>query len=308
MLSAYLLVSHGSSDPRHKAGLSRIADTMRQSLDWSLSDDFQTAPMASFASGMAQSRYTPAYPVSKAFATRSPKVPCCSSLPPAPVVGTATLEATHLPLAQQIAMFAQRATAQGFRRVVIVPLFLLPGIHVKEDLPREIATAQSLIPPDLELLCVPHLGSHACFKRFVASRLKATTADRCLLLAHGSRRRAGNRSVRQLGTTLDVDVAFWAVDPDLETQVIEMMQQGYQHIVIAPYFLFPGSITDAITRRTEDLAERLSRLSLRLLAPLGTSAELGRAVAELALSASQSVPMPTWERDHLSIAESGITA
>ncbi|MGF1520749.1 MAG: sirohydrochlorin chelatase [Leptolyngbyaceae cyanobacterium] len=307
MLSAYLLVSHGSSDPRHKAGLSRIADTMRQSLDWSLSDDPQTSFLAS-VNGLSQSRYTPAYPVSKAFSTRSPKVPYCSTLPPAPVVGTATLEAAHLPLAQQIAIFAQRVMAQGFRRVVIVPLFLLPGIHVKEDLPREVAAAQDLISSELELLCVPHLGSHACFKRFVASRLKATTADRCLLLAHGSRRRAGNRSVRQLGAILDADVAFWAVDPDLETQVIELMQQGYQHIAIAPYFLFPGSITDAITRRTEDLAERLSRLSLRLLAPLGTSAELGRAVAELALSASQSMPMPAWEGDRRSIAERSIIA
>ena len=306
MLSAYLLVSHGSSDPRHKAGLSRIADTMRQSLDWSLADDLQMTPLVS--AGMTQPGYITSYPVSKPFPTRSPKIPCCAGLPPTPVVGTATLEANHLPLAQQIVMFVRRVMAQGVRRVVIVPLFLLPGIHVKEDLPREIAAAQSLLASDLELLCVPYLGNHACFKRFVASRLKATTADRCLLLAHGSRRRAGNRSVRQLGAILDADVAFWSIDPDLETQVIEMMQQGYQHIAIAPYFLFPGSITDAITRQTEDLAERLSRLSLRLLAPLGTSAELGRAVAELALSASQSMPMSTWEHDRFSFAESGTTA
>ncbi|MEO0988130.1 MAG: CbiX/SirB N-terminal domain-containing protein [Cyanobacteria bacterium J06639_14] len=199
----------------------------------------------------------------------------------------------------------KRVAAQGFRQVIIVPLFLMAGVHVKEDLPQEIAIAQRLIPNRINLLCLPHLGSHASFTHFVASRLKTTTADRCLLLAHGSRRHASNRSVRQLGASLDAEVAFWSVAPDLETQIIEMMQQGYQHIAIAPYFLFPGSITDAITRRTEDIAERLSQLSLRLLAPLGTSTDLGRAVAEIVLGAS---PSGAWEPDHLTVAESGLTA
>ena len=306
MLSAYLLVSHGSSDPRHQAGLSRLANIMRQHLDRSLCDELPTTPIGT--QNVMGFRYPRSPQVTRVASKslRSLKVSGCSSIPPAPVVGTATLETAPIPLAQQIEVFAKRAMAQGIRQVVIVPLFLLAGVHVKEDLPREIATAQDLIPPHMRLLCAPHLGSQSSFKRFVASRLKATSADRCLLLAHGSRRNAGNRSVRQLGASLDADVAFWSVPPDLETQIVELMQQGYQHITIAPYFLFPGSITDAITRRTEDLAERLSRLSLRLLAPLGTSAELGKAVAEAALSVPHSVSVRS--RDRFFVTGSGITA
>lgn len=296
MLSAYLLVSHGSSDPRHQAGLSRLASMLRQHLEQSSFDDRHTTNGRSTVVDVHSGRSLPAKGHISA-CLRPIRVPCCSGLPPAPIVGTATLEAAPIPLAQQIEFFAKRVMAQGICRVVVVPLFLLAGIHVKEDLPREIAEAQRLLSPRMELFCTPYLGSHSKFKSFVASRLKATTADRCLLLAHGSRRAAGNRSVRQLGAVLDADVAFWSVPPDLETQVVELMQQGHQHIAIAPYFLFPGSITDAITRRTEDLAERLSRLSLRLLAPLGTSADLGKAVADMVMTIPQSVSMPPWESD-----------
>jgi sirohydrochlorin ferrochelatase len=229
-------------------------------------------------------------------------------MPPTPLVGTATLEVSVVPLAQQIETFARRVMAQGVRQVVIIPLFLLAGVHVKEDLPREIAAAAAQLPARMRLICTPFLGSDATFKRFVANRLSTSRADRCLLVAHGSRRPAGNRSVKQLAAILDAEVAFWSVPPDWEAQVLELMQQGHQHIAIAPYFLFPGSITDAITRRTEELAERLPKLWLRLLAPLGTSAELGQVVAEMALSLPHECPPGEWETEPLAMTGNGITA
>ena len=313
MLSAYLLISHGSSDPRHKAGLLRLANLMRQRLDRSLCDDLHAATIAQQSFGSLNTSHPYRTPSSQARVSEPlPFRPVKGShritLPPTPIVGIATLEATSIPLSQQIETFAKRVMAQGIRQVVIMPLFLLAGVHVGEDLPREIAVAESHLPAAMQLLCTPYLGSHPSFKRFMAARLGATTADRCLLLAHGSRRAAGNRSVQQLGAILDADVAFWSVPPDLETQVIELIQQGHQQIAIAPYFLFPGGITDAITRRAEDLAERLPKISLRLLTPLGNSADLAKAVAELALSIPHSATMPTWGQDRWQLARDGITA
>jgi sirohydrochlorin ferrochelatase len=198
--------------------------------------------------------------------------------------------------------------AQGIRQVIIIPLFLLPGVHVKEDLPHEIRLAASRLPDRIRLVCTPYLGSHASFKRFVSSRLQAVAADRCILLAHGSRRPGGNRSVQQLSTILGADVAFWATAPDLESQVFELMAQGHQLIAIAPHFLFPGSITDAIARRTEALAERLPHVTLRLLPPLGTSTELARVVCEIASSAQYGLPSANRDSELRSLAPSGITA
>ncbi|MEM0981311.1 MAG: CbiX/SirB N-terminal domain-containing protein, partial [Cyanobacteria bacterium P01_H01_bin.58] len=127
-------------------------------------------------------------------------------------------------------------------------------------------------------------------------------------LAHGSRRPGGNRNLQQLADSLSADVAFWSVPPDLETQVVNLMQQGYRQIAIAPYFLLPGGITDAITHQTEALAERLSKLSLRLLSPLGASSDLGIAIAETLLAATSTLPLPNWGRDRWQSAQDGITA
>ena len=309
MHSAYLLVSHGSSDPRHQAGLSRLAKGMRQHLTELLQEACQPmtaangrvdTPSLLSSRGIPQGEFTSV--TSKAL---TPSRVC---LPDVPLIGTATLEANDSPLSRQIEAFAQDALAQGVRQVVIVPLFLLAGVHVKEDLPQEINQARANLPLRMRLICMPHLGDQNGFKQYVMRRLAKTEAERCVLLAHGSRRSAGNRAIQKLATTLNTDVAFWSVAPDLETQVYEMIRRGCQHIAIAPYFLFPGGITDAITRRTEELAERLPKLSLRLLPPVGTSADLGNVVAEVALSMLHGLPQPTWRPSALPVAEKGVTA
>ena len=299
MRSAYLLISHGSTDPRHQAALERLAHSTQHHLNRLLREEYQ--PVAAALGGITPAHLA-ATPSFRAF------VPHGGLPPESPLVGTATLEASATPLAQQIERFAQTALEQGMRQVVLVPLFLLAGVHVQEDLPQEIAAARSRVSPRSRLVCTPYLGSHASFKQYVATRLAQTAADRCLLLAHGSRRPAGNRGIQQLGTVLNAAVAFWSVPPALETQVAQLMQQGCQRLAIAPYFLFPGGITDAITRRTEALAEQLPQLSLRLLAPLGTHGDVGKAVAELALGAPHALPHAPWNTPVRPVTESGITA
>lgn len=303
MRTAYLLVSHGSSDPRHQAGLEKLAQGVRQHLGRLSRSDASAAykMVPAIASGNA-SHFFNTFPLK----SRGYAYGATSDLP---LVATATLEATAVPLSQQIEQFARASLHQGVRQVVIVPLFLLAGIHVREDLPREIEAAMQALPPTINLVCLPYIGSHGRFKHYVATRLAKSNVDRCVLLAHGSRRAAGNRAIQQLATVLNTEVAFWSVPPDLETRVYDLIQRGYQHIAIAPFFLFPGSITDAITRRTEELAEHFSTLSIRLLPPLGLSQELGKVVAELALTATPGLSVSP-SRSHVSpsMTEKSITA
>ncbi|MDB9525783.1 sirohydrochlorin chelatase [Oscillatoria sp. CS-180] len=312
MRTAYLLVSHGSSDARHQAGLSRLADRMQQQLARLRKDEYRLATGSSLQNYLNSNNTLVGFAeVNSSFAEPFPIRSLGLSqvdVAEVPIVGTATLEANVTPLSEQIRIFAQSVETRGIRQIVVVPLFLLAGVHVREDLPREIAAACALLPARVRLICTPYLGSHNGFKRYVAHRLAKTDAERCVLLAHGSRRSAGNRAIQQLGTILDTDVAFWTVAPNLETQIFDLVQRGYQRLAIAPYFLFPGSITDAITRQTEAVAERLPQLSLRLLAPLGTDMDLGRAVAELALTAPRGLPNVNWSQSSLLIAEKGITA
>ncbi|NEP61366.1 MAG: sirohydrochlorin chelatase, partial [Symploca sp. SIO2G7] len=60
-----------------------------------------------------------------------------------PLVGTATLELAPSPLHEQIQQFANLALRVGCQEVQLLPLFLLPGVHVMEDIPAEAAQAQA---------------------------------------------------------------------------------------------------------------------------------------------------------------------
>ena len=50
--------------------------------------------------------------------------------------------------------------SEGVCRLVVIPFFLLPGVHVTIDLPREIAAARQAFP-DLQILQADFLGAHS---------------------------------------------------------------------------------------------------------------------------------------------------
>ncbi len=304
MPPAYLLVSHGSSDKRHQAGLANLASMVRHCLEQPRRGErLRRSPHSPEVMTRLATYQGYRHPLSQKNAAISALAygDARISRPVPPLVGTATLEGAPISLAEQIEIFARRVMAQGVRHLVIVPVFLLAGVHVKEDLPREIQQAKESLPDRICITCTPYLGSDVGFKQFVANRLKTVSAERCLLIAHGSKRSGGNRSVQQLSTLLNAELAFWSVPPDLEGQVLNLIAEGYQSLAIAPFFLFPGDITDAITHRTEAIAEQFPTVSFRLLSPLGTSADLGKVVAKLAL---ESLPGPQnvpWETDLASL-------
>jgi sirohydrochlorin ferrochelatase len=202
--------------------------------------------------------------------------------PKVPLVGTACLELSPIPLHQQVIDFSRRAAAAGVKTVRVVPLFLLKGVHVMEDIPAEIHKAQQALP-DLAIQLCPHLGSHPGIHTVLWHQRQVTAHEALVILAHGSRRPGGNAPIYALADALGGSAAFWAVAPSLEEQVIQLMQQGVQRLAILPYFLFTGTLTDAITQATENLAERLPQLRFHLLPPLGPTEKLAALVTDLAM-------------------------
>jgi sirohydrochlorin cobaltochelatase len=201
------------------------------------------------------------------------------------LIGTAALECMPLPLHEQIRQFSEDALAQGISHIQIVPLFLLPGVHVMEDIPEEVAKAQRLTRAKLTL--TSHLGSHADVKALLARRLSSTRStawDARILLSHGSRRLDGNLPVEGLANQLGMLPAYWSVSPGLEVRVQELVQRGFQKIGIVPYFLFSGGITDAIAQSVQHLRVQFPTADLHLAAPLDVSDELADLVMSLMMS------------------------
>ena len=281
--TAYLLISHGSRDPRPQEAMNRLANLVRKQLEAThlspVKEDLSNEPHEvdgrALLEGHAGQTAGQTSVLTRPGLTTSP--PARSKV----IVGTACLELSPLPLSEQIHEFGLRLKAAGINKLKLLPMFLMAGVHVMEDIPEEVEEARQLLGDSLELTLCPHLGSHPKISVVLADRLSSVPAEGSLLVAHGSRRPKGNRAIAGLARRLETAVAYWATPPDIETQVIELMQRGCQRLTILPYFLFAGGITDAITHRTEELAERFPKICFRLLPTLGATDEIAELAFEL---------------------------
>lgn len=234
MSSAYLLVSHGSRDPRPEIAMQQLAKLVANKLQI-----------------------------------------------PEKFVGTASLEVNPEPLHEQIKQFAQSALLLGCRRLKIMPIFLLPGVHVMTDIPAEVALAKQAVGEDITIDLQPYLGSHPNLQRFFQQQLATIKADAGILLSHGSRRPGSQQPIETIAANLGLVTAYWSVAPTLESQIQELVTFGKQAIAILPYFLFPGGITDAIAQAVDELKLQFPGVSFYLAAPLGASDELAILIGDL---------------------------
>lgn len=297
---AYLLISHGSRDSRHQASLNRLAQLVRERLNPSLIDPWSPQSLSSVGTkdrtagitvlgahrrgtsrqvrqdGLREMAVITAEPPG----TESIKMPAPVRLPKERViVGTAVLDFGLLPLHEQICEFGRRLSSAGVEQLRLIPLFLLQGKHVMEDIPREVDLARKQLQGMIDVeIGKQHIGTGQHMPRLINNRFSHSPGQGRLLIAHGSRRPRGNRAVDTLAKSLGTAVAYWTVDSDIERQTIRLMQQGCSTLTIFPYFLFAGGITDGIAHLTEELAERFPRTKFRLLPPLGATADIANLV------------------------------
>ncbi len=225
---------------------------------------------------------------SKSFTAFHPEKPSISNSS-LPLVDIAALEGDVLPLHKQIMQWGQTlqsALVNGgipeLKRLVVLPLFLLPGVHVMEDIPAEVALAQQLLGESVSLEITPHLGSHPGFYRLIAERMSPLPVEAWILLAHGSRRPTANHPIEALAERLGAITAYWSMRPDLESRLQELNDLGLKKIAILPYFLFSGTITDAIAQTVDRLSHQFPTLDLHLVPPLEAHPELADLLVDLA--------------------------
>ena len=237
MMSAYLLVSHGSRDPRPQVAMEELGRLVSAQL--------------------GNGKY---------------------------LVGIAALELQPQPLHQQIQDFASIACREGVKSLEIVPVFLLPGVHVMADIPEQIALAQQALGEDIIIRQHPHLGSHRNLVTLLSqemARMGAQTTMTTILLAHGSRRPGSLEPIETMAAQLGAVTAYWAVAPSLESRIQALVAAGRTTVAILPYFLFTGGITDAIAVSIERLKLQFPTVTFQLAAPLGASPELAEIIGDL---------------------------
>ena len=279
--TAYLLISHGSRDPRHQIAINRLAQLVRERLNPSLLGPWSQSSSSSMVENHSAMKVLDATnngslePKGRSAAlTTLPRVVTARLPRDRFIVGTAVLDFGLLPLHQQICEFGRRLTSAGIERLQLVPLFLLRGKHVIEDIPEEVNLARKELDGMIDLEIGEHIGGSQGMFNLLTHRFSHSPSDGRLIVAHGSRRVKGNQMVNNLAKSLGTSVAYWTKESDIEKQTIQLMQQGCSMLTIFPYFLFAGGITDAVAHLTEELAERFPRTSFRLLPPLGATADM----------------------------------
>ena len=196
------------------------------------------------------------------------------------LVATAQLELADKPLHVQIIDFASNCAERGITRVVILPLFLIPGVHAIEDIPTEVAIAALEIGNLVKVLIAPFLGSHPEFAKLFAQN-RSSFPSQSIILAHGSRRSGGNEIVEQLASSLDLKIAYWSIAPSLTDRVAELVATGATEIGILVYFLFEGGITDAISESVTQLKQQYPQVQLILGESIGNSLELVTTIGKI---------------------------
>ena len=264
--SAYLLVVHGSRDRCYQIALEQLSASVRQQLE----------------KRTAQTELWQEYKLKQQCQTREKlgTVTALLSKPQSPLVTTASLELGSVPLRESIRQFALQVQAVGLRRLSVLPLFLLPGVHVREDIPTEIALARQLLDDRLTLELLPYLGSNPNLVNLVAKQFDRLPARARILLSHGSRRRGGNKTCESIASELQAHPAYCSVSPSLREQVEALAATGEQEIAIVPYFLFSGGITRAIAEQVGQLQTAFPNLKLLLGKPLGATPELAPSIVQ----------------------------
>ncbi len=238
MSSAYLLISHGSRDPRPQLAIDRLARQLSLYLQ-------SIAPTAA-----------------------------------PPVVATGCLELTDKPLHHQIVDLARDWSAIGIDTIEILPLFLLPGVHVMDDIPAEVAIAERELQHRVKLTLLPFLGTRPDLVDLFA-RNRSDLPSATIILSHGSRRAGGNEPIEQLASRLGVEIAYWSVAPSLADRVSASVAEGAPEIGILPYFLFAGGITDAIGESVATLRQQFPHIKFILSEPIGNNPHLVRTLGKI---------------------------
>ncbi|MEI6428431.1 MAG: CbiX/SirB N-terminal domain-containing protein [Pseudanabaena sp. ELA607] len=211
-------------------------------------------------------------------------------------IGGGCLEGQPQTLAQQMITFSETSFSEStFRqtaghqvtfnqgkttgKIHVVPLFLLSGTHVMVDIPEQVQQAKaSLISlnRDLDLEILPYLGAHPELPAVLATNFLSQAApapdSKRLLIAHGSRRQSANEGIRQLAAQVNATASFWAATPSWEEQLHLWQNEGVKNVVILPYFLVAGGITEIIASKVNNPLNLCPDLHLELL-PLPFSAE-----------------------------------
>ncbi|RVW04855.1 sirohydrochlorin chelatase [Rhodococcus spongiicola] len=157
--------------------------------------------------------------------------------------------------------------AEGHSTAIVVPLLLGSAYHARVDLPGLLATARAR-HPQLTVIRSDVLGHDprlvaAVRERIVAAGVATDDSEIGVVLAAvGSSDPAANDRTRALADVLGEGTGWAGVEtcfvtssePTVAQAITRLRSRGARRIVIAPWFLAPGRLTDRLGRAALEVA------------------------------------------------------
>ncbi|MEA5155485.1 CbiX/SirB N-terminal domain-containing protein [Raineyella sp.] len=150
---------------------------------------------------------------------------------------------------------AVATAARDTPQVVVVPLMLGNGGHVRRDIPEALEAGRARVPGS-RVAYAPHLGPDPALRALTLDRIRAVLGDwaepattvvlvgrGCSIAGTNAEHVALARLLEEEGAFAQVLPAFLQVTgPDLPAALDRAVRLGAERIVVAPNFLFPGSM------------------------------------------------------------------
>ncbi|MRH89556.1 sirohydrochlorin chelatase [Nocardia sp. SYP-A9097] len=155
--------------------------------------------------------------------------------------------------------------AEGHSHAVVVPLLLGSAFHARVDLPGILATA-SARHPRLHLTQADVLGPDmrlvTALRDRVLERLSGEPASRLgvAVAAVGSSSSAANTRTAEVARRLtavtgwDTEICFATTEPTVVEATARLRAHGADRVLVAPWFLAPGLLTDRLSAAATGLA------------------------------------------------------
>lgn len=169
--------------------------------------------------------------------------------------------------APSVDQIVDAVAAEGHSAAVVVPLLLGSAFHARVDLPGILAAARAR-HPQLTLVQSDVLGHDHRLVGAVRDRVVAAGVDTgdaaagVVLAAVGSSDARANDRTRALAPVLAAGTRWagtavcfaTAAEPTVAQAISQLRSRGARRIVIAPWFLAPGRLTDRLGAAALDAA------------------------------------------------------
>jgi sirohydrochlorin ferrochelatase len=186
---------------------------------------------------------------------------------------------------------------RGVVRVIVVPLQLTAGRHVRYDIPREVRRSVAKLS-NMIVCFTGHLGAHPRMIDIADQRVSEALAGlhqtvgstEFVLAARGSRDPLVRGEILRLaeirqgsGQVGEVTPCFLAMNhPTLDEGVQTAISKSPTRIVIQPHLLFPGRLLRQIYARVAEMARRNPQIEWVEVGPLGPDVRLVDCALDLA--------------------------